>query len=48
MNVHSFSVKERCISNLSMTNGRVRHKLWDTSGNKEKQINDYSIRPNDI
>ncbi|CAL9075131.1 unnamed protein product, partial [Musa textilis] len=45
MNVYSFSVEERYISDLSMTNGRIRHKLLDTSGKKDKKIIDYSIRP---
>nr|YP_009130032.1 RNA polymerase beta' subunit [Campynema lineare]AJV88501.1 RNA polymerase beta' subunit [Campynema lineare]QKE31290.1 DNA-directed RNA polymerase beta' chain [Campynema lineare] len=46
MNVHSFfSVKDRYISDLSMTNtnDRVRHKLLNTSGKKDREIIDYSI-----
>nr|YP_009449781.1 RNA polymerase beta'' subunit [Tacca leontopetaloides]ANA91309.1 RNA polymerase beta'' subunit [Tacca leontopetaloides] len=42
MNVHSFSVKEKYISDLLMTNHRVSHKLLDTSG-KNNQILEYSI-----
>nr|ANP26095.1 RNA polymerase beta' subunit [Tacca chantrieri] len=42
MNVHSFSVKEKYISDLLMTNHRVRHKLLDTSG-KNNEILEYSI-----
>nr|YP_010723998.1 RNA polymerase beta'' subunit [Isophysis tasmanica]WDW31125.1 RNA polymerase beta'' subunit [Isophysis tasmanica] len=42
MNVHSFSVEERYISDLSITNDRVRHKLLDTSGKKYREILDYS------
>nr|YP_009248340.1 RNA polymerase beta' subunit [Hanguana malayana]AMW66392.1 RNA polymerase beta' subunit [Hanguana malayana] len=50
MNVHSFSVdeKERYMSDLSMTNNRVRHKLLvDTSGKKDREILEYS-RPDQI
>nr|AHA12745.1 RNA polymerase beta' subunit [Canna indica]AYP31850.1 RNA polymerase beta' subunit [Canna indica]AYP31999.1 RNA polymerase beta' subunit [Canna jaegeriana]UGY85549.1 RNA polymerase beta'' subunit [Canna indica] len=46
MNVHSFSVEERYISDLSK--GRVRHKLLDTSGKKDKKIVDYSTRPDQM
>nr|YP_010319058.1 RNA polymerase beta'' subunit [Strumaria truncata]QWW90184.1 RNA polymerase beta'' subunit [Strumaria truncata] len=42
MNVHSFSVDERYISDPSITNGRVRHKLLDPSGKKDREILDYS------
>nr|AEX94821.1 RNA polymerase beta' subunit [Doryanthes palmeri] len=42
MNVHYFSVEERYISDLSITNDRVRHKLLDTSGKKDREILDYS------
>nr|QEP50588.1 RNA polymerase subunit beta'' [Brahea pimo] len=47
MNVHSFSFEERYIFDLSMTNHRVRHKLLDTSGKKDREILDYS-RPDRI
>nr|AEZ01417.1 RNA polymerase beta' subunit [Japonolirion osense] len=48
MNVHSFfSLEERYISDLSMTNDRVRHKLSDTSGKRERETLDYS-RPDRI
>nr|YP_010898694.1 RNA polymerase beta'' subunit [Ripogonum discolor]YP_010898778.1 RNA polymerase beta'' subunit [Ripogonum elseyanum]WHM49957.1 RNA polymerase beta'' subunit [Ripogonum discolor]WHM50041.1 RNA polymerase beta'' subunit [Ripogonum elseyanum] len=43
MNVHSFSVEDRYISDPSMTNDRVRHKLLDTSRKKDREIIDYSI-----
>nr|YP_009776386.1 RNA polymerase beta'' subunit [Asparagus racemosus]QJA26872.1 RNA polymerase beta'' subunit [Asparagus racemosus] len=44
MNVHSFSVDERYISDLSITNDQVRHKLLDLSGTlkKDREIIDYS------
>nr|YP_009527049.1 RNA polymerase beta' subunit [Croomia pauciflora]AYA54004.1 RNA polymerase beta' subunit [Croomia pauciflora] len=42
MNVHSFSVEERYISDFSMTNNRVRQKLLDTSGKKDREILEYS------
>nr|YP_009432378.1 RNA polymerase beta' subunit [Xanthorrhoea preissii]ATB18633.1 RNA polymerase beta' subunit [Xanthorrhoea preissii] len=42
MNVRSFSVAERYISDLSITNDRVRHKLLDPSGKKDREILDYS------
>nr|YP_011033279.1 RNA polymerase beta'' subunit [Iris hoogiana]WRI14821.1 RNA polymerase beta'' subunit [Iris hoogiana] len=42
MNVHSFSVEERYISDLSITNDRVKHKLLDTSDQKDREILDYS------
>nr|AYP34417.1 RNA polymerase beta' subunit [Orchidantha maxillarioides] len=48
MNVHSFPVEERYISDPSMTNGRVKHKLLDISGKKDKKIIDYSIRPDQM
>nr|YP_010724429.1 RNA polymerase beta'' subunit [Olsynium douglasii]WDW31556.1 RNA polymerase beta'' subunit [Olsynium douglasii] len=51
MNVHSFSAEERYISNLSITNDRVKRKLFDTSDQKDREILDYSrfdrIIPND-
>nr|YP_009679593.1 RpoC2 [Trichopus zeylanicus subsp. travancoricus]QDP69908.1 RpoC2 [Trichopus zeylanicus subsp. travancoricus] len=43
MNFHSFSVEEKYISDLSITNYRVRHKLLDTSGKKKKEILEHSI-----
>nr|YP_010146753.1 RNA polymerase beta'' subunit [Dioscorea quinquelobata]QQP00984.1 RNA polymerase beta'' subunit [Dioscorea quinquelobata] len=45
MNVHSLSVEEKYIYifDLSMTNHRVRHKLLDTSGKKNREILEYSI-----
>ncbi|KAJ6812573.1 RNA polymerase beta'' chain [Iris pallida] len=42
MNVHSFSVEERYISDLSITNDRVKHKLLDTFDQKDREILDYS------
>nr|UER97298.1 RNA polymerase beta'' subunit [Phormium cookianum] len=42
MNIHSFSVDERYISDLSITNDRVRHKLLDPSGKKDREMLDYS------
>nr|QXE43551.1 RNA polymerase beta'' subunit [Loropetalum chinense var. rubrum]UFJ43779.1 RNA polymerase beta'' subunit [Loropetalum chinense]WBR75114.1 RNA polymerase beta'' subunit [Loropetalum chinense var. rubrum] len=44
MSVHSLSVERRYISNLSVTNDQVRHKLFssDLSGKKEGRIPDYS------
>nr|YP_010328623.1 RNA polymerase beta'' subunit [Puya raimondii]UJH20995.1 RNA polymerase beta'' subunit [Puya raimondii]UJH21082.1 RNA polymerase beta'' subunit [Puya raimondii] len=42
MNVYSLSVEGRYISNPSMTNDQVRHKLLDTSGKKDRKILDYS------
>nr|AEX94838.1 RNA polymerase beta' subunit [Brodiaea californica] len=43
INVHSFSVDEIGISDLSITNDRVRHKLLlDPSGKKDREILDYS------
>nr|AEX94842.1 RNA polymerase beta' subunit [Triteleia hyacinthina] len=43
INVHSFSVDEIDISDLSITNDRVRHKLLlDPSGKKDREILDYS------
>nr|YP_009732664.1 RNA polymerase beta' subunit [Magnolia wilsonii]QHU76987.1 RNA polymerase beta' subunit [Magnolia wilsonii] len=44
MNVHSLSVERRYISDLSVTNDRVRHKLFssDPSSKKGKGILDYS------
>nr|YP_009536731.1 RNA polymerase beta'' subunit [Dioscorea sansibarensis]AYM33707.1 RNA polymerase beta'' subunit [Dioscorea sansibarensis] len=45
MNVHSFSAEEKYIYifDLSMTNHRVKHKLLDTSGKKNREILEYSI-----
>nr|YP_009864146.1 DNA-directed RNA polymerase beta' chain [Petermannia cirrosa]ANO45675.1 RNA polymerase beta' subunit [Petermannia cirrosa]QKE32141.1 DNA-directed RNA polymerase beta' chain [Petermannia cirrosa] len=43
MNVHSFSVEDRYISDLSMTNDRVKYKLLDTSSKKDREIIDYSM-----
>nr|AEX94828.1 RNA polymerase beta' subunit [Trichopetalum plumosum] len=42
MNVHSFSVDERYISDLSITNDRVRQKLLDSPGKKDREIFGYS------
>nr|QUB01910.1 RNA polymerase beta' subunit [Commelina communis] len=42
MNPRSFSVEEGSMSNFSMTNGRVRHKLLDTSDKKDREIFEYS------
>nr|QUS64224.1 RNA polymerase beta'' subunit [Bulbophyllum menghaiense] len=44
MNANSFSLEERYIFDLSLTNDQVRHKLLDTFGKKEKdrKILDYS------
>nr|YP_009249024.1 RNA polymerase beta' subunit [Baxteria australis]AMW67076.1 RNA polymerase beta' subunit [Baxteria australis] len=47
MNVHSFSVEERYIYGLSMTNDPVKNKLLDTSGKKDREILDSS-RPDRI
>nr|WMI51306.1 RNA polymerase beta'' subunit [Hemerocallis citrina] len=46
LNIHSFSVDERYISDLSITNDRVRHKLLDPSNKsksnkKDREILDY-------
>nr|YP_010724515.1 RNA polymerase beta'' subunit [Patersonia fragilis]WDW31642.1 RNA polymerase beta'' subunit [Patersonia fragilis] len=41
INGHSFSVEERYISDLSITNNRANHKLLDTSGKKDREILDY-------
>nr|QSV09610.1 RNA polymerase beta'' subunit [Veratrum japonicum] len=43
MNVLSFSVEDRYISEFSMTTDRVRHKLLDASSKKDREIFDYSI-----
>jgi len=43
MNAYSFSVEDKYISDLSMTNDRVRHKLLDTFSKKDMEIIDYSI-----
>nr|QNH68599.1 RNA polymerase beta'' subunit [Sinomenium acutum] len=44
MNVHSLSAERSYISNLSVTNDQVRHKLFssDPSGKKGERILDYS------
>nr|YP_010724687.1 RNA polymerase beta'' subunit [Tigridia pavonia]WDW31900.1 RNA polymerase beta'' subunit [Tigridia pavonia] len=42
MNVQSFSVEERYISDLSITNDRVKQKLLDISDQKDREILDYS------
>nr|YP_010152443.1 RNA polymerase beta'' subunit [Zephyranthes candida]QQW49872.1 RNA polymerase beta'' subunit [Zephyranthes candida] len=42
MNVHSFFVDERYTSDRLITNDRVRHKLLDPSGKKDREILDYS------
>nr|QUS64395.1 RNA polymerase beta'' subunit [Bulbophyllum lingii] len=44
MNANSFSLEERYIFDISLTNDQVRHKLLDTFGKKEKdrEILDYS------
>nr|QJX68236.1 RNA polymerase beta'' subunit [Commelina communis] len=42
MNPRSFSVEEGSMSNFSMTNGRVRHQLLDTSDKKDREIFEYS------
>nr|YP_009228754.1 RNA polymerase beta'' subunit [Metanarthecium luteoviride]ALS19930.1 RNA polymerase beta'' subunit [Metanarthecium luteoviride] len=38
MNAHSFSIEERYISDFSMTKDRVTHKLFNTSGKKNREI----------
>uniref|UniRef100_UPI0030029736 RNA polymerase beta'' subunit n=1 Tax=Hedyosmum orientale TaxID=226581 RepID=UPI0030029736 len=50
MNAHSLSVERRSISDLSVTNDRVRHKLFssDLSGKKRDGILDYSAGPDRI
>nr|QXX99820.1 RNA polymerase beta'' subunit [Allium moly] len=42
INVHSFSVDERYISDFSITNDQVRHKLLDPSVKKDREIFNYS------
>nr|WOC81417.1 RNA polymerase beta'' subunit [Calanthe sp. Liu 9414] len=42
MNANSFSLEERYIFDLSLTNDQVRHKLLDTFGKKSREIFDYS------
>nr|QBB09895.1 RNA polymerase beta' subunit [Limodorum abortivum] len=42
MNANSFSVEQRYIFDLSLTNDQVRHKLLDTFGKKDREILDYS------
>ena len=47
MNVDSFSIEGRDISDLSITNDQVRYKLLNTSGKKDREFHDYS-RPAQI
>nr|YP_009433794.1 RNA polymerase beta'' subunit [Hypolytrum nemorum]ANP26008.1 RNA polymerase beta'' subunit [Hypolytrum nemorum] len=47
INIDSFSVEERYISDLSITNNEVRYKLLDTSNKKDREILDHS-RPDRI
>nr|YP_010293805.1 RNA polymerase beta'' subunit [Scrotochloa urceolata]ULQ67099.1 RNA polymerase beta'' subunit [Scrotochloa urceolata] len=47
MNTYSFSVDGRYISDLSMANDQVRHKLLDTLGKKDREILDY-LKPDQI
>nr|QYK18455.1 RNA polymerase beta'' subunit [Dryadella lilliputiana] len=42
MNANSFSLEERSIFDLSLTNDQVRQKLLDTFGKKDREILDYS------
>nr|QKV47517.1 RNA polymerase beta'' subunit [Changnienia amoena] len=42
MNANSFSLEERYIFDLSLTNDQVIHKLLDTFGKKDREILDYS------
>nr|YP_009179943.1 DNA-directed RNA polymerase beta'' chain [Bletilla striata]ALL52996.1 DNA-directed RNA polymerase beta'' chain [Bletilla striata] len=42
MNANSFSLEERYIFDLSLTNDQVRHKLLETFGKKDREILDYS------
>nr|WKY95773.1 RNA polymerase beta'' subunit [Calanthe graciliflora] len=42
MNANSFSLEERSLFDLSLTNDQVRHKLLDTFGKKYREIFDYS------
>nr|YP_010535983.1 RNA polymerase beta'' subunit [Dendrobium hainanense]UYC28023.1 RNA polymerase beta'' subunit [Dendrobium hainanense] len=42
MNANSFSLEERYIFDLSLTNDQVRHKLLDTFGKKDREILNYS------
>nr|YP_003587458.1 RNA polymerase beta'' subunit [Oncidium hybrid cultivar]ACT83102.1 RNA polymerase beta'' subunit [Oncidium hybrid cultivar] len=42
MNANPFSLEERYIFDLSLTNDQVRHKLLDTFGKKDREILDYS------
>nr|YP_010736960.1 RNA polymerase beta'' subunit [Commelina benghalensis]WEP24909.1 RNA polymerase beta'' subunit [Commelina benghalensis] len=44
MNPRSFSVEEGSMSNFSMANGRIQHKLLDTSDKKDRGIFEYSRR----
>nr|YP_009926796.1 RNA polymerase beta'' subunit [Coelogyne fimbriata]QNL16076.1 RNA polymerase beta'' subunit [Coelogyne fimbriata] len=42
MNANSFSLEERYIFDLSLTNDQVRHKLLETRVKKDREILDYS------
>nr|YP_010539908.1 RNA polymerase beta'' subunit [Coelogyne ventricosa]UYF14216.1 RNA polymerase beta'' subunit [Coelogyne ventricosa] len=42
MNANSFSLEERYIFDLSLTNDQVRHKLLETLVKKDREILDYS------
>nr|YP_009826608.1 RNA polymerase beta'' subunit [Bulbophyllum granulosum]QIQ47887.1 RNA polymerase beta'' subunit [Bulbophyllum granulosum] len=42
MNANSFSLEERYIFDLSLTNDQVRHKLLNTFGKKDREILYYS------
>ncbi|PKU71980.1 DNA-directed RNA polymerase subunit beta'' [Dendrobium catenatum] len=42
MNANSFSLKERYIFDLSLSNDQVRHKVLDTFGKKDREILVYS------
>nr|QUB02666.1 RNA polymerase beta' subunit [Streptolirion volubile] len=44
MNLRSFSVEKGYMSDLSMANDQVRHKLLDTSGKRGRKIFEYSRR----
>nr|YP_010528633.1 RNA polymerase beta'' subunit [Grammatophyllum scriptum]UXW65677.1 RNA polymerase beta'' subunit [Grammatophyllum scriptum]UXW65757.1 RNA polymerase beta'' subunit [Grammatophyllum scriptum] len=41
-NTNSFSLEERYIFDLSLTNDQVKHQLLDTFGKKDRKIFDYS------
>nr|YP_010233676.1 RNA polymerase beta'' subunit [Juncus effusus]QSZ78344.1 RNA polymerase beta'' subunit [Juncus effusus] len=47
INVDSFSIEGRDISDLSITNDQVRYKFLNTSGEKDRKFDDYS-RPAQI